>query len=33
VRFLTDPEPDFVGVDPDKLPYDEEPTKGESREV
>ncbi len=25
VRFLTDPEPDFVGVDPDDLPYDEEP--------
>jgi hypothetical protein len=33
VRFLTDPEPDFVGVDPDELPYDEEPTKGERREV
>jgi hypothetical protein len=27
VRFLTDPEPDFVGVDPDDLPYDEEPTQ------
>ena len=24
VRFLADPEPDFVGVDPDDLPYDEE---------
>jgi hypothetical protein len=24
VRFLTDPEPDFVGVDPADLPYDEE---------
>jgi hypothetical protein len=23
VRFLTDPEPDFVGVDPDDLPYDD----------
>jgi hypothetical protein len=32
VRFLTDPEPDFVGVDPDDLPYDEEPGKGEKRE-
>jgi len=32
-RFLTDPEPDFVGVDPDELPYDEEPTKSERREV
>jgi len=27
VRFLTDPEPDFVGVDPDDLPYGEEPTQ------
>jgi hypothetical protein len=27
VRFLTDPEPDFVGVDPDDLPYDEEPVR------
>jgi len=27
VRFLTDPEPDFVGVDPDDLPYDQEPTQ------
>ena len=27
VRFLTDPEPDFVGVDPDDLPYDEEPNQ------
>jgi hypothetical protein len=25
VRFLTDPEPDFVGVNPDELPYGEEP--------
>jgi hypothetical protein len=33
VRFLTDPEPDFVGVDPDDLPYDEEPKKSEKREV
>ena len=33
VRFLADPEPDFVGVDPDELPYDDEPTKGERREV
>ena len=24
VRFLADPEPDFVGVDPDDLPYDEQ---------
>ncbi len=23
VRFRTDPEPDFVGVDPDELPYEE----------
>ena len=23
VRFASDPEPDFVGVDPDGLPYDE----------
>jgi hypothetical protein len=23
VRFEHDPEPDFVGVDPDNLPYDE----------
>lgn len=22
VRFINDPEPDFVGVDPDELPYD-----------
>jgi hypothetical protein len=27
VRFFTDPEPDFVGVDPDDLPYDEEPAQ------
>ena len=33
VKFLTDPAPDFVGVDPDDLPYDEEPSKGEKREV
>src|SRR5689334_17486217 len=33
VRFLTDPEPDFVGVDPDELPYDEAPSKSEEREV
>jgi hypothetical protein len=26
VRFLTDPEPDFIGVEPDDLPYDEERT-------
>ncbi|MFN0179597.1 MAG: hypothetical protein ACKVZ0_12435 [Gemmatimonadales bacterium] len=26
VRFVTDPEPDFVGIDPDDLPYDEEPS-------
>ena len=31
VRFLIDPEPDFVGVDPDDLPYDEEPTGSEKR--
>jgi hypothetical protein len=22
VRFVTDPEPDYVGVDPDQLPYE-----------
>ena len=22
-RFVTDPEPDFVGCDPDELPYDD----------
>lgn len=33
VRFVTDPAPDFVGVDPDDLPYDEEPIQGEKREV
>ncbi len=33
VRFLTDPEPDFVGVDPDDLSYDEELNKSEKREV
>jgi hypothetical protein len=32
VRFETDPAPDFVGVDPDDLPYDDEPSKSE-REV
>jgi len=25
VRFRSDPEPDYVGVEPDELPYDEEP--------
>lgn len=33
VRFVIDPEPDFVGVDPDDLPYDEEPSSSEKREV
>jgi hypothetical protein len=33
VRFTADPEPDFVGVDPDELQYDEEPTKDEQREI
>lgn len=33
VRFISDPEPDFVGIDPDELPYDAEPSKGEKREV
>lgn len=33
VRFLTDPGPDFVGVDPDDLPYDEQPSGSERREV
>jgi hypothetical protein len=33
VRFVTDPEPDFVGVDPDDLPYDEESGEDEKREV
>ena len=33
VRFLTDPEPDFVGVDPDDLSYDEEPSKDAKPEV
>jgi hypothetical protein len=33
VRFLTDPEPDFVGVDPGDLPYEEELNKSERREV
>ncbi len=23
VRFVRDPEPDYVGIDPDELPYDE----------
>lgn len=25
VQFVNDPEPDFIGVHPDELPYDEEP--------
>lgn len=33
VLFLTDPEPDFVGVDPDDLSYEEEPSKSEKREL
>ena len=33
VRFLTDPEPDFVGVDPDDLPYEEESDESAKREV
>ena len=33
VRFSTDPEPDFVGVYPEDLPYDEEPIGSEKREV
>jgi hypothetical protein len=33
VRFVSDPEPDFVGVDPDDLPYDEESGQDEKREV
>jgi hypothetical protein len=33
VRFITDPEPDFVGVDPDDLPYEEESNESERREV
>jgi hypothetical protein len=33
VRFRTDPEPDFVGVDPDELPYDNESRPGETTEV
>ena len=33
VRFEVDPEPDFVGVDPDDLPYDEELPKDESPEA
>jgi len=24
VRFVSDPKPDYVGVDPDDLPYEEE---------
>lgn len=24
VRFARDPEPDYIGVDPDRLPYDEQ---------
>jgi hypothetical protein len=23
VRFLRDPEPDYIGIDPDDLPYDD----------
>lgn len=33
VRFVDDPEPDFVGVDPKDLPYDEEPANEVKREV
>lgn len=33
VRFLSDPEPDFVGVDPDDLPYDKEPSQVGKRKV
>jgi len=33
VRFLTDPKPDFVGVDPDDLPYEEESDQSTKREV
>ena len=33
VRFIDDPAPDFVGVDPDDLPYEEESSKEEKREV
>ena len=25
VRFANDPEPDYIGVDPDNLPYEGEP--------
>jgi hypothetical protein len=32
-RFVVDPEPDFIGVDPDDLPYEEEPRQVEKREV
>ncbi|MBL8516512.1 MAG: hypothetical protein JNM76_06030 [Betaproteobacteria bacterium] len=32
VRFASDPAPDFVGVDPDDLPYDEEPKASKARE-
>lgn len=28
VRFASDPAPDFVGVDPDELPYDKESSYG-----
>ena len=33
VRFETDPAPDFVGVTPDDLPYDEDPSESERRGV
>jgi hypothetical protein len=28
VRFVDDPEPDYIGVDPDDLPYDDQPNAG-----
>jgi hypothetical protein len=33
VRFVVDPEPDFVGVNPDDLPYEEEASTNDRREV
>jgi hypothetical protein len=30
VRFIKDPDPDYVGVDPEELPYDEKPRQGNS---
>ncbi|HZA02869.1 MAG TPA: hypothetical protein VE665_11380 [Hyphomicrobiaceae bacterium] len=33
VRFVVDPDPDFVGVNPDDLPYDEGTGTNERREV